>query len=94
MTLEQRKELVERVYQCIFEEANQNPFNPDALKEANAVVDQIVAPLVETLEKVVCDYNGLISLCQTYGLHATKKDAIETVEYIEEILNGKKEKSA
>ena len=42
--------------------------------------------LLETLKRVREDYKGLITVCRHYSLHATYKDAMETVEYLDDVI--------
>jgi hypothetical protein len=75
MTPEQRQELIDRVCRCLFEVANQNPYNPDALKEAGAVVDQIITPLVERAMETI----------------ELKKRGAEAVVMLQDLIDGGEE---
>ncbi len=92
MTPEQRQELIDRVCRCLFEVANQNPYNPDALKEASAVVDQIITPLVERIveitelkkrgaEAVVMLHNLIDGGDECRGMDGAISDVIRKLEW-------------
>lgn len=63
-----------------------------AYQAVREVFDAEVLPYIETLKKVADDYRGLIRVCRHYSLHATYKDAMETLEYLENVL-GKNEET-
>lgn len=95
MKPEQRQELIEQVCRGIFEVANQEPWNPDALKESANVVDQIVAPLVER----VIELQGVIQKMLIPLEYAQKEwENVDTFEleeespYAEAIEMGRKHK--
>lgn len=54
----------------------------------NAVLIASSPLMLETLKKVMEDYKGLITVCRHYSLHATYKDAMETMEYIENVIKA------
>lgn len=60
-----------------------------AFQAVREVFDAEILPLIDTLKKVRDDYKGLITVCRHYSLHATYKDATETLEYLDKILEGK-----
>jgi hypothetical protein len=54
------------------------------LLDCKAEVDR----LCDICEKAEADYRGMSGTFKTYGLHASAKEAIETADYIKQVLDG------